>query len=395
MAELTRKELLIAVISGRGAAYLRGLDLSALDLGGVGWLFDADLREANLAHANLSRANLRGARLENANLHAANLSGANLCGADLRRTNLVVANLRLANLNGANLHGANLVGASLANANLEGANMDGADLEGANLEGANLRKANFGSANLRKVNLQDAILDATGLAGSLPDKGTNTDRAFLSSVGFSGSIGSIHLMDLIQLVCLSRSSLVLRLESLNGKGSVHICKGEIRHAETEILTGEDAFSDMMRWKGGRFETVALPEDAPVSISMPLEHLLVESMRRYDETTTPGQEEMAALLLEIRRHVPLGIAPSQEVLDLMLKAGKHFDSSEDLNIVDTFFSSANGEILCSISAGESVFTAPLKLVELRCGEHLLSERIAAYRRERRRLEPAHLPGAGAG
>lgn len=379
MAELTRKELLMAVISGRGTAFLRCLDLSGLDLGGVGWLFEADLRETNLSHANLSRANLRGARLENANLHAANLSGANLCNADLRRTNLVVANLRTANLAKANLQGANLVGASLTNANLEGADMDGADLEGANLERANLRNAKFGSANLKKASLQNALIDGTGLDGNLPESGPEEGGKFLSPLGFSGSIGCIHLMDLIQLLCLSRSSLLIRLESPDAKGSIHIHQGNIRHAELGKLTGEDAFSEMMRWKGGRFETVALPENATVSIAKPLEHLLLESMRRYDEMLLPSLDEKAALLVEIQKYIPLDITPSLDLIEVLGKVDKEIGPHEELKLVDTFFSPENGEIFCSIACGGEVHVAPLRFVMPRRDDHPLSGKIAAYQK----------------
>lgn len=395
MAELTRKELLMAVISGRGTAFLRCLDLSGLDLGGVGWLFEADLRETNLSHANLSRANLRGARLENANLHAANLSGANLCNADLRRTNLVVANLRTANLAKANLQGANLVGASLTSANLEGADMDGADLEGANLERANLRNTKFGSANLKKANLLHALIDGTGFDGNLPESGPDEGGKFLSPVGFSGSIGCIHLMDLVQLLCLSRSSLLVRVETPGAKGSIHIYEGSIRHAEIGKLTGEDAFSEMMRWKGGRFETLALPEHATASIAKPLEHLLLESMRRYDETLLPSRDEKAALLVEIQKHIPLDVAPSRDLIELLGKVDKDIGSREELKLVDAFFSPENGEIFCTIAYGGRVHRAPLRFVRPRRDDHPLSGKIAAYQRACAGTDLKRCHDAGAG
>ena len=388
MAELTRKELLMAVISGRGPAVLRGLDLSGLDLAGVGWLFDADLRETNLSHANLSRAVLRGARLENANLHAASIAGADLSNADLRRASLVVANLRMANLSGANLQGANLVGASLKHANLQNADMDGADLEGANLERADLRKARLGSANMKKVNLKDAVLDGAGFEAPPPDKGMEMTPAFLSAVGFSGSVGSIHLMDLVQLLCLSRSNLAVRLNSVSGHGSIHIRKGEICHAETGTLAGEDAFSELMRWKGGRFETLALPEEVTVTIQKPLEHLLVESLRRYDETVNLHHDEKAALLVEILRHVPLDVRPTEGLLDLVRRTQKDFDSNGELKLLDSFYSSENGEILCSIAAGDVILDAPLRLIELSRNDHPLYEKIADYQQSRIGMDLLH-------
>ena len=43
MSELKREQLLMAVISGKGPAYLRGVNLASVDLSGAGWLVEADL----------------------------------------------------------------------------------------------------------------------------------------------------------------------------------------------------------------------------------------------------------------------------------------------------------------------------------------------------------------
>ena len=279
----------------------------------------------------------------------------------------------------------------MTQANLENANMEGADLEGANLERANLRKAKFASANMKKVNLKDALLDGSGVDATPPEKGMDMPPAFLSSVGFSGSVGSIHLMDLVQLLCLSRSSLLIRLNSLSGKGSIHIRKGEICHAETGILTGEDAFSELMRWKGGSFETLALPEEVTVTIEKPLEHLIVESLRRCDETTNPHRDEKAALLVEILRHVPIDVEPDKGLLELLGKSGKDVDFKGELKLLDSFFSSENGEILCSIAAGNVILDAPLRLVRLSRKDHPLYERIAHYQKSCRDTDPQHRSG----
>lgn len=64
MSEITREQLVMSVIAGRGPASLRGVDLSKLDLSGAGWLAGADLRQADLSNADLGRANLSGAMLE-------------------------------------------------------------------------------------------------------------------------------------------------------------------------------------------------------------------------------------------------------------------------------------------------------------------------------------------
>jgi len=79
VAEITRKELVLALIAAGQNPRLMGLDLSGLDLSGLA------LHRANLARANLSHANLIMANLFEANLTGANLTGANLSGANLNK----------------------------------------------------------------------------------------------------------------------------------------------------------------------------------------------------------------------------------------------------------------------------------------------------------------------
>ena len=221
------------------------------------------------------------------------------------------------------------------------------------------------------------LLDGAGFDAAPSDKGREATPAFLSPVGFSGVVGSIHLTDLVQLLCLARSSLLIRLDSPGGKGSIHIRKGQICHAETGRLAGEDAFSELMRWQGGRFETQALPEDVTVTIEKPLEHLIMESLRRYDETANPHRDEKSSLLAEILKHVPLDITPTEGLRDFLGRGKDAPDFKGEMKLLDSFVSSEDGEILCSISVGGVLLDAPLRLVRLSRKDHPLYEKITAY------------------
>jgi uncharacterized protein YjbI with pentapeptide repeats len=167
MAEITRKELVLALISAGDHPRLRGLDLSDLDMSGL------DLNGANLTGANLSGANLSVADLSVADLSVTDLGGADLRGANLIGTNLHMGDLSgaelswasligiyliKANLSEANLYEADLRGANLSEANLSGANLYEADLSGADLHGANLSMADLRKADLSGTDLSDAYL---------------------------------------------------------------------------------------------------------------------------------------------------------------------------------------------------------------------------------------------
>jgi uncharacterized protein YjbI with pentapeptide repeats len=282
MAELTREQVLHAVISGRGPAYLIGVDLSRINLSNAGWLMDADLRMSNLSHANLTGANLQGARLERANLDGATLATARLNDADMRNAKLTVVNLRKASLKNANLERARLIGAVLVQTDFEGANLEGADLEGANLEGACLRNANLSGANLRLANLRAVEYDSDirSVAG-VPDDSDERGAIYLAK-GFDGSVNAVALVDVIQILCLAQSTLRIYVTSSNKEGTVYMASGRVSHAETTEQRGEAAFIEMLAWPNGTFHTLPIEDEPPTTIQKPLEHLLVEALRRQDE-----------------------------------------------------------------------------------------------------------------
>lgn len=377
MSELNREQVLMATIAGKGPPYLRGVDLSTLDLSRAGWLMEADLRQANLTNANLARVNLRNARLEKANMYSSNLAGADLQGADLCDVKLDVANLRLANLSGANLRNASLVGTNLVKVNLEGANLERADLEGANLSGANMRNAVLHLANLKMANLNGANLEGASLLGTVLDSGDNMQQFHAPPQGFAGAIRSIQLTDLIQLVCLSSSSLVIRVESSQGNGTIHVKSGRVCHAEQGDIHGEKALMEMLQWNNGRFETFPLSPESCASIDKPLEHLLLESMRRRDERLSEGgSHTYSKLLREIRKHTPIPAYPSKDLLKMIGIKGRGLNTGSELQINDAFDSDESGNILCSIVGEDGIFIAPLNHLTIK-QDHPLFEEVSAY------------------
>ncbi|MDR3569392.1 MAG: pentapeptide repeat-containing protein [Syntrophobacteraceae bacterium] len=278
MSELERYQILMAVISGRGPAFLRGVNLTFIDLSGAGWLADADLRGADLESANLKRANLRGANLEKANLYSANLSGARLEGANLFAVKANVANLSQALLRGANMKEASLIGANLVKADLEEVDLDGADLEGANLEGSNLRRARITNVNLKMTNLEgadltEAIMDCSN--GLCPEK--DGDAA-----DFHGTITAIRLTDLLQIGCLSRSNLKIEVNSKDSRGEIYTGSGKVLHAHTSGLEGEAALMKILGWEKGRFAASPALPAGRVTIDKPVEHLVFQWRRIEDE-----------------------------------------------------------------------------------------------------------------
>ncbi|MEN6437301.1 MAG: pentapeptide repeat-containing protein [Syntrophobacter sp.] len=369
MSEIKREQLLMAIIAGRGPAFLRGLNLSSLDLSNAAWLEEADLRGADLSHANLRRANLSRANLEKANLHSANLLGAVMDEAVLQDVKANVADLNVARLRRANMRRISLVGASLIRADLEEADLEGADLEGANLEGCNFRKArltnvNFKMANLHGADLTEAILDS---AVGRPNR-TDTPP------GFHGTINSIRLTDLVQLACLARSDIDIEVSSASGKGNIYIGKGNVLHACAGDMTGEPALLKILTWDDGRFTTRPRTHDHLITIDKPVEHLMIQSLRLKDEKR--HERRHSELVEHIRRYIPVTATVSEDLIGFLGIEGKKLEPAEKIEITDVFDSRENEEILCSVTARDDVFIAPLKYINLHT-DHPLHGELATH------------------
>ena len=357
MSELKREHLLAAVISGRGPAFLRGVNLASINLSGAGWLIEADLRGADLSNANLKRANLRGANLETANLHAANLIGTNLAGANLFKVKAEVANLNMANLRGANLKGANLVGANLVKADLEEADLEGADLEGANLEAGNLRGAIITNVNLKMANLDGVDFTGTVLNG---EHGAGlTDEA--ESGDFHGTITAVRLADLFQIGCLSRSNLNVEVFSAAGQGNIYLGSGRVLHAEVNGKAGEEAFMEILGWDKGRFITYPCVPSCPITIDKPVQQLVLQWIRLQDEKSFTGK--YSGIIEEMSNHMPIQVQASEELVEFLKKDGKNLSLLEKIEITDVFYPGSGDDILCSITANGEALIAPLKSLNL--------------------------------
>ena len=371
MPEIKREQLLMGLIAGRGPAFLRGINLSSMDLSSAGWLMDADLRCADLSNTNLRRANLKGANLESANLHSANLLGANLEGANLSEVKANVANFNVCNLRGANLRKISLVGASLIRACLEEADLDGADLEGANFQRSNLRKARLTNVNLKMADMEgsdltEVILDDSSLGYDLP----HNDIAQSNGQDFYGTITSIKLTDLIQLCCLSRSNIDIEVHSNGDWGNIYIASGRVLHAQTGNIEGEDALLKILGWENGQFTTHPCNPGSVVSIDKPLEHLLLQSYRLKDESRFAVKH--SGFIRSMKELVPVEAYALEYLVTIFEKEGKKLDTMEKISVTDIFYSDDREEIFCSVSARGETLITPLKYITLDTDHPLFNE-----------------------
>lgn len=108
--------------------------------------------------------------------------------------------------------------------------------------------------------------------------------------GFRGTVSDFQLPDIIQLNCLGRLTSALIIRHEGEEGIIYFKNGDIVHAETRDLEGENAFYQMMSWKGGEFSVKRMMKPPKETIFKSWQNLLLEGLRIADETSDMAQEE---------------------------------------------------------------------------------------------------------
>ena len=105
--------------------------------------------------------------------------------------------------------------------------------------------------------------------------------------GVHGSISEMKPADFLQTLSAAEKDVEVRLERAKEKGAIFMQKGEVVHANTGSLSGEEAFFALMAWNDGNFEIVSCADFPARSIQSPLMSLLIEGYRRLDESQAQG------------------------------------------------------------------------------------------------------------
>ena len=102
------------------------------------------------------------------------------------------------------------------------------------------------------------------------------------SSSFSGLLGEMGLVDLMQTVDIGRKTGRLNIETPTQRGHISFREGKVCNARSRRLTGERAFYRMLLWNTGTFsmDFVAHGDDDVIELST--QGLLMEGMRRVDE-----------------------------------------------------------------------------------------------------------------
>ena len=100
--------------------------------------------------------------------------------------------------------------------------------------------------------------------------------------GVSGSLHEMSATDFIQSLSAGEKSVKIILENETESGHIYIEKGNIIHADTGDLEGENAFYKIVVWEEGKFQIVPCATFPFQTIQGATMSLLLEASRLADE-----------------------------------------------------------------------------------------------------------------
>jgi CRP-like cAMP-binding protein len=110
---------------------------------------------------------------------------------------------------------------------------------------------------------------------------------------FSGNLTSMSFADVLQLLGVGRKTGILHLNHGANKGEIGLEAGEVRQAcVVGGIEGEEAFYQLAAWKNATFGFVSGKMKNTPNITTPTMPLLMEAMRRVDESgrATPNSSD---------------------------------------------------------------------------------------------------------
>jgi CheY-like chemotaxis protein len=115
-------------------------------------------------------------------------------------------------------------------------------------------------------------------------------EALTEKKGFNGKVSDFQLSDIIQLYCLGRHTLALKVVNEDEVGHIYFDDGNIVHAATNTLEGENAFYYILSWLGGEFTLLQNEKTRQETINKGWQSLLLEALRRADEKSGAAHKD---------------------------------------------------------------------------------------------------------
>lgn len=118
-------------------------------------------------------------------------------------------------------------------------------------------------------------------------------RRLLHSTGFSASLDSFDLLDVIQIINMSRKSIALVVNTgLEEQGTLRFQLGELVWAEYGMLRGEEAFFALAAHKNGTVAQYPWNEQTTPNVTQPLSRLIFQALQyrsKYASSTQASSD----------------------------------------------------------------------------------------------------------
>jgi len=154
-------------------------------------------------------------------------------------------------------------------------------------------------------------------------------RRLLQQTGFSANLDSFDLLDVIQIITMSRKNIALLVNTgLEERGVLRFQSGELIWAEYGILRGEEAFFALAAYKNGTVIHQPWNEQIMPNVTQPLARLILQALQyraKYALVQQPTGEHEA-----IRQSIPLVQALDNDSPFMVLAEGEEGSFMADGN-----------------------------------------------------------------
>lgn len=162
-------------------------------------------------------------------------------------------------------------------------------------------------------------IDPESLISKIRDLLAREDQAL------EGNLQMMSLASIIQINCEERNQAQLVLNHLGKSGNVFFNNGEIVHAEAGELVGDEAIYSLLGWEGGTFKLKMGVSPGLITIDKNWSGLLLEGMRRIDESTADWSSEWEEVPTQIedengnqlQEKIVKGISTNRDVISAVM------------------------------------------------------------------------------
>ncbi len=100
--------------------------------------------------------------------------------------------------------------------------------------------------------------------------------------GLQGSLKDFEITDILQLINMNKKDGCLEISSKDKTGRIFFEGGSVTHAEIDDRFGESAIQQILIINEGTFKFIPDLKTTRNSISLPIQHLMLEAARNIDE-----------------------------------------------------------------------------------------------------------------